>query len=120
MKSSLYLLYFLTITQTIYGITPNGTKLMNFINCFAWYLTDAAHRPDNSQTLNCNQDDILYCKTDSGRPDDHLCKFDGTNILIDDYTQQECYFNCQMETCNAWNVAHDDNQQTCINTLNEN
>ena len=107
------LLFFLPMIQSI---QPNGTKLMNLIDCFAWYLSDAAHRSDNSQTTNCIQEDIWYCKTDSGT-NDHLCKFDGTNFLIDDYTSQGCYFNCQMESCNAWDIPHTDQQQECINQL---
>jgi hypothetical protein len=105
----------LILITPIFAIEPNGTKLMNLINCFAWYLPDAAHRSDNSQTINCVQDSIIYCKTDSGN-NDHYCKFDGTNILTDTYDYQECYFNCQMETCNAW-YANTDEQQKCVDAL---
>ena len=78
------------------------------INCFAWYLPDAAYRGDNSKVQGCDERTIQvmnecrshppthppqnppflvfdlpspqYCKTDSGN-NDHLCKFDGSNNL---------------------------------------
>lgn len=116
MNKVLFLTFLLT--QSVNAVI-NGTKLMNLINCYAWYLPDAAHRQDNSKTENCVEESIIYCRTDSGN-NDHLCKFDGTNFLVDDYTEQECYFNCQMETCNAWNEAHNQQQQQCITALKNN
>jgi hypothetical protein len=97
-------------------VFPNGTKLMEFIDCYAWWQPDAAHRPDNSQTAGCNQESILYCKTDSGN-NDHLCKFDGTNVLTDSWDTTSCYFNCQMETCNAWTSPSTDLQKQCVKNL---
>lgn len=96
--------------------TENGTKLKNLIDCFAWYLPEASLRHDNSKINGCSFSQIQYCKTDSGN-NDHFCHFDGTNHLQDWYQEPNCYFNCQMETCNAWDVAHDDRQEKCIEQL---
>ena len=83
------------------------------------YQQDAAYRPDNSKYQGCDEDAITYCRTDAGH-DDHFCKFDGTNVLTDDYgANPSCYFNCQMETCNAWTTAHDDAQQKCVDALSQ-
>jgi len=80
------------------------------------YLQDAAYRPDNSRLSGCNEDSITYCRTDAGH-DDRFCKFDGTNILTDSWDNPSCYFNCQMETCNAWTYPHNDDQQACVAAL---
>ncbi len=42
----------------------------------------------------------MYCRTDSGR-NDHYCRFDGTNNLIDEGAKwgeaaPACFFNCQV------------------------
>ena len=110
--------YLLKCIFTIFPVSfaIDGIKLMNLIDCFAFYLPNASLRSDNSQTSGCLLEDIIYCKTDSGH-NDHYCKFDGTNKLTDLYTEQNCYYNCQMETCNAFDVAHNDQQQECINKL---
>lgn len=94
----------------------DGAKLRDLINCFAWYLPDAAFRPDNSATRGCNVSDIRYCKTDSGH-NDHFCLFTGSNVLTDSYGAPSCFFNCQMETCNAWAVPHSEHEQQCIDNL---
>lgn len=95
----------------------NGLGLKNLIDCFAFYLPEASLRPDNSNTKDCEYSQILYCKTDSGN-NDHFCKFDGTNHLKDDLeANPSCYFNCQMETCNAWDIPHDEHQIECVNSL---
>jgi len=36
------------------------------------------------------------------------------HIELDWTANPSCYFNCQMETCDAWDVAHDDHQQSCL------
>lgn len=112
--------YFLASIAYIFPIIVakqiNGTKLLNLINCFAPYESDLAHRPDNSNTKACKSEDILYCRTDSGN-NDHFCKFDGTNILQDWFIQPKCWYNCQMETCNAWTIAHNKDQEKCIRDL---
>lgn len=98
---------------------PDGRKLKNLINCFAWYLPNASHRPDNSKTSGANEADILYCRTDSGH-DDHFCKFDGTNNLKSEYkVSPEFWYNCQMESCNAWDVPHSTEQRKCIDELHQ-
>lgn len=116
MKYIYFLASIVYVFPVIFGKQINGTKLMNLIDCFAFYLPNASHRLDNSRTNGCILEDIIYCKTDSGN-NDHYCKFDGTNKLTDWYTEQRCYFNCQMETCNAFDVAHDEQQQECIDNL---
>ena len=106
----------------ISGETPNGIKLKNLINCFAWWQKDAAYRPDNSHVNGCNEIDILYCRTDKGDQYDHFCKFDGTNVLQDvyDWPSDNCYYNCQMETCDAWKSPQTQLQYDCVNALNNN
>jgi hypothetical protein len=105
------------IVLQIVNAKPNGLKLKQLIDCFADYMTEASLRPDNSQVQNCNMTEIRYCKTDSGY-NDHFCKFTGDNHLeLDELANPLCYFNCQMETCNAWDIAHSDHQQECIDDL---
>ncbi|EKU20987.1 hypothetical protein NGA_0118000 [Nannochloropsis gaditana CCMP526] len=57
---------------------------------------------------------------------DHFCRFDGTNNLIDmgeipllgpQDAVPECWFNCQMETCNAWEFPHNEEQEKCVAAL---
>jgi len=92
----------------------NGLKLKKLIDCFADYMEEASLRQDNSKVQNCNMTEIRYCRTDSGH-DDHFCKFSGDNHLKIDYeATPDCYFNCQMETCDAWDIPHSDHQQECI------
>jgi hypothetical protein len=33
------------------------------------YMDNAAYRPDNSHLTDCNEEDILVCRTDSGNND---------------------------------------------------
>lgn len=114
MRVSLLLLITPVIASSL--IPLDGTKLKNLINCFAWYLPDAAYRADNSQYTNCDEKSILFCKTDSGH-NDHFCQFTGTNLLIDYYDTPECYYNCQMETCNAWSSPTNQKQEDCVAEL---
>jgi len=105
------------ILITILNIVKSKeNKLQKLIDCFASYLPNASLRSDNSN-IGKNIEKIIYCKTDSGN-NDHFCKYEGTNYLIDYYENDvEYYFNCQMETCNAWDVAHTEKQQECLNKL---
>ncbi|EWM22909.1 hypothetical protein Naga_100625g2 [Nannochloropsis gaditana] len=103
----------------------NGEKLKMLIDCFASYMEDASYRADNSKRDGCTDAEILYCRTDSGY-NDHFCRFDGTNNLIDmgeipllgpQDAVPECWFNCQMETCNAWEFPHNEEQEKCVAAL---
>ncbi|MBF0443236.1 MAG: hypothetical protein HQK54_15110 [Oligoflexales bacterium] len=99
--------------------TPDGNKLKELINCYtAHYMTDAASRPNNSKTEGCDSKTIIYCKTDKGN-NDHMCKFDGTNKLKDSSDTPNCYYNCQMETCNAWESPKGNQQEECVKKLSE-
>lgn len=98
-------------------IGPDGTKLKMLINCFAWYLPDAAYRGDNSKVHGCDESTIQFCKTDSGN-NDHMCKFDGSNHLRDAWGENPaCYFNCQMETCDSWGSPSTDATRACVAAL---
>jgi hypothetical protein len=61
--------------------------------------TNTQTSPDNSKRDGCKDKDIVYCRTDSGR-NDHFCRFDGTNHLIDEGekwgSEPKCFFNCQV------------------------
>jgi hypothetical protein len=94
----------------------SGTHFKKMINCFAWYMNDAAHRPDNSRIQGCNEEDILFCKTDSGH-NDHFCGFHGSNVLSDIWETPGCYFNCQMGTCDAFSSPSNADQQQCVDDL---
>jgi len=103
-------------SSSSFTMTTSATPLKDLIDCFANYMPNASLRPDNSRAdpALCDWVDIVYCRTDSGH-DDHFCHFTGTNHLeLDESATPDCYFNCQMETCNAWDVAHDEHQQECI------
>ena len=107
----------LLCVASVRGLVPNGTLLMELINCYAWWMPNAALRPDNSLINNCHPSDVLYCLTDSGK-DDHFCHFVGTNYLIEETTANPlCYYNCQMETCNAWDNPTTDLQKQCVRSL---
>ncbi|GAB5036182.1 Hypothetical protein NocV09_03500040 [Nannochloropsis oceanica] len=99
----------------------NGEKLKMLIDCFASYMQDASYRPDNSQLNGCWDYEIIHCRTDSGQHD-HFCLFNGTNHLQDlgELSAEEkpkCWFNCQMETCDAWDVPHTTEQEECVDDL---
>jgi hypothetical protein len=97
--------------------TFDGLQLKEFIDCYSDYLENASLRPDNSYTLHCNLSEIIYCKTDKGY-DDIFCQFDGTNFLKqNESANPECYYNCQMETCDAWDIPHSEHQDLCIQNL---
>ena len=113
------LLTALSVSASVIKRDPNGSKLAGLINCFAWYLPNAAYRQDNSKTQGCQESTILFCKTDSGH-NDHFCSFDGTNHLKDAWgANPSCYFNCQMETCNAWDQPSNDAQRQCVANLSK-
>lgn len=48
--------------------------------------------------------------------DDKFCKFDGTNFLHETTDTPTYYYNCQMETCNAWAAPKDDLKH-CVDAL---
>jgi uncharacterized repeat protein (TIGR01451 family) len=94
---------------------PDGRNLAALINCF-YGGTDLAHAAFNSQTAGCTDESILYCHTDKGT-NDVYCKFDGTNYLQDSTDTPACWYNCNMETCNAWDTGNTPARVQCIANL---
>jgi len=109
---------FIFSINSVYSVKSiNGNDLKSLIDCFADYLPNASLRVDNSQINGCDFSDIIYCKTDLGH-DDHFCLFSGTNHLEVDWNANPmCHYNCQMETCDAWDIPHTDHQQECVEQL---
>jgi hypothetical protein len=94
----------------------NGTKFKDLINCFAWYGNNAAYDPENSHTESCKEDEIVLCRL-KGSNTEHFCRFDGTNKLQEVSDTPTCYFNCAMDTCDAWQWGVTDLQKYCIDNL---
>lgn len=90
---------------------PDGTKLKDLINCFATWQKDVA-TDGNSFTANCNESDIIYCRIP--KEQDFFCKFDGTNNLVETTDIPQCFYNCGMQTCNAFLIAHTPDEIDCI------
>jgi hypothetical protein len=96
---------------------PDGKKLKNLINCFATWQKDVA-TDSNSYTENCNESDIIHCRIPAAQ--DLFCKFDGTNNLVESTDIPQCFYNCGMQTCNAFLIAHTPNEIDCIaNVFND-
>lgn len=95
----------------------NGSALKNLINCFAWY----RHHPatnNNSMIQGCREENIMHCKL-NGFKKNTYCRFDGSNILEETTDKPPCYFNCDMETCDAWEWGVTPRQMECIKDLNK-
>lgn len=92
---------------------PNGTKLRDMINCFGTWAEDVAHDGWNSYTEGCADEEIIHCRL--AKPDQEIfCKFDGTNNLIQTDEHPNCFYNCGMQTCDAFLIAHAPNEVECI------
>ena len=92
----------------------DGEKLAKMIDCFAPYEPNASTRNNNSK-VGGDKKKIHFCKTDKGH-EDQICKFDGTHKLTESNEKPEYYWNCQMETCDAWNEPKPE-QQKCVDML---
>ena len=90
---------------------PDGAKLKDLINCFATWQENVA-TDANSHTDNCKESEIVHCRT--ATEEDKFCKFDGTNNLVEVSGHPKCYYNCGMQTCNAFLIAHSLDEMECI------
>lgn len=91
---------------------PDGGKLKELINCFATWGEDVA-TDGNSHTEGCDESQILHCR--APKEQDLFCKFDGTNHLVEETGQRPtCYYNCGMQTCDAFLIAHTLEEMDCI------
>lgn len=90
---------------------PDGRKLKNLINCFSTWGDNVA-TDSNSFLRGCNETDVVHCRIPTA--EDHFCKFDGTNNLVDEYNVPKCYYNCGMQSCNAFLIAHTIDEVHCI------
>jgi hypothetical protein len=92
---------------------PEGTKLKNMIDCFATWGENVSMEGWNSYTEGCALNDIIHCRL--ANPDaDVFCKFDGTNNLVETDEKPTCYYNCGMQTCDAFLIAHAPHEIDCI------
>lgn len=101
----------LAVRQCKCPCQPDGVKLKNLINCFATWQENVA-TDSNSNTEGCKDTDIIYCRTP--KDEDLFCKFDGTNNLVETEERPQCYYNCGMQTCNAFLIAHSPEEIDCI------
>lgn len=90
---------------------PDGNKLKELINCFATWGENVA-TDHNSYTEGCEDTNILHCRVP--KEEDQFCKFDGTNNLVETNENPSCYYNCGMQTCNAFLIAHTMKDMECI------
>lgn len=92
----------------------DGTKLKNLINCFAKNWSSIAATDDNSNLVDCNERDVIYCRTTK---DETFCKFDGTNNLVESSDDPSCWYSCGVYTCNSFLIANTQEQVKCLKDL---
>lgn len=99
--------------------SPNGLKLKDLINCFATWQENVATDAWNSHLDGCSEKNIVHCRL-ANPNEEHFCLFDGTNHLVETQDHPTCYYNCGMQSCDAFLIAYSPHEIDCIaNVFND-